>query len=76
MTEGKQTIELPLGFVFFKDNNHQTRKMILKGFKFEIGKEIVNQHLIALNKLKAVDKGKLYLGVWKEQDCKTTVSSL
>jgi len=40
--------------------------MIYKGFKFEIGEEMVNEHLIALNKIKAADTSKSHLRVRKE----------
>lgn len=56
----------PTCFVFFKDSDHQTRKMIYKGFKFEIGEEMVNEHLIALNKIKATDTSKSHLRVRNE----------
>lgn len=40
--------------------------MIYKGFKFEIGEEMVNEHLIALNKIKAADTSKSHHRVRKE----------
>lgn len=40
--------------------------MIYKGFKFEIGEEMVNEHLIALNKIKATDTSKSHLRVRNE----------
>lgn len=40
--------------------------MIYKGFRIEIGEEMVNEYLIALNKIKAADTSKSHLGVWKE----------
>ena len=40
--------------------------MIYKGFKFEIGEEMVNEHLTALNKIKTTDTSKSHLRVRKE----------
>lgn len=40
--------------------------MIYKGFKFAIGEEMVNEPLIALNKIKAADTSKSHLRVQKE----------
>lgn len=59
-------ISLPLCFVFSKDNDHQGRKMFLRGFKFETGEGMLKQHLTALNKFKAAHISKSHLRVGKD----------